>query len=702
LSQIQAAQTLTCQPAAVPFIVHAEGISERLGDITLQCSGGIGGTTYTGNFAVVINLVNLTNRIAANGDAMGVIFTADSGSGPVPVSTPGIIAANQITFNGFSFTLSPQGTVTLKLEDLRANITQLEGAATPVIANLSFSAGTAPLIPTAQLQVAVPEPGLLDNFSGKLICQQRGATVPSTPGFSAFIHAGAVFTSTRVTEGFAGAFAPKSDQINLNADTGTRILVRYSGFPSGAALYVPTVVAGSDATQPTSAGDLGLPISGGKYSPQSGGLLLSVVPNADATGAGGAAAYTPPASPGIVSFDGLTAVSVTGGSATVTYEVMGANPGAIEFAEFPTFLSLAPFAGPGPIQTDEQVSFAPLSIVDTADAVAPIPRFADVTPALDCKIVGDCGAAYFPKLYVDTTPLVYNATAGSGNQAKYVIVNNRGGGVLNWNAAVSYSGGASGWLVIDPASGTNNRTIRIDAFPRSLAAGTYQATLTVDGGALAGSQSVPVTLMITAPAATPVPTITEVTNAATFQQEPLVEGSLATIFGTNFSGKQVAVSVNNIPGNVLFSNAVQINFEVPAFVGVGTQAQVVVTVDGNVSAAMPVTLAPFSPGVFMNGILNQDNSVNGGLNPAKPGSIVQIFATGLSSAGLGQVTAKLGGQTIPTLTYSGPAPGLSGVWQVNLPLPPELKVVTTTLVLCEATLGSAPVCSPGVPLVIGQ
>src|SRR6185437_15537256 len=232
LSQIHAAQTLTCQLAAVPFIVHSEGISERLGDITLQCSGGIGGTTYTGNFSVVVNLVNLTNRIAPNGDAMGVIFTADNGSGPVPVGTPGIIAANQITFNGFSFTLSPQGTVTLKLEDLRANITQLKAGAPPVIANLSFSAGTAPLIPTAQLQVAVPEPGLLDNFSGKLICQQRGATVPSTPGFSAFIHAGAVFTSTRVTEGFAGAFAPKSDQINLNADTGTRILVRYSGFPS--------------------------------------------------------------------------------------------------------------------------------------------------------------------------------------------------------------------------------------------------------------------------------------------------------------------------------------------------------------------------------------------------------------------------------------------------------------------------------------
>ena len=103
----------------------------------------------------------------------------------------------------------------------------------------------------------------------------------------------------------------------------------------------------------------------------------------------------------------------------------------------------------------------------------------------------------------------------------------------------------------------------------------------------------------------------------------------------------------------------------------------------------------------MNGILNQDNSVNGGLSPAKPGSIVQIFATGLTSAGLGQVGAELGGKTVPSLTYSGPAPELPGVWQVNLPLPPELKVVTTTLVLCEGMPGLE-ACSPGVPLVIGQ
>ena len=64
---------------------------------------------------------------------------------------------------------------------------------------------------------------------------------------------GTRFASTRVTEGFPGAFQPKTP----TSDTGTRIIARYSNFPPGARLFVPTLVAGSDALQPTAAGDLG-------------------------------------------------------------------------------------------------------------------------------------------------------------------------------------------------------------------------------------------------------------------------------------------------------------------------------------------------------------------------------------------------------------------------------------------------------------
>ena len=72
----------------------------------------------------------------------------------------------------------------------------------------------------------------------------------------------------------ASASAPRSDFANLNADSGERIVVTYSGLPQGAGCFVPDVVAGSDAVQPTGAGDFGVAASGGQYAPGGNGSLL--------------------------------------------------------------------------------------------------------------------------------------------------------------------------------------------------------------------------------------------------------------------------------------------------------------------------------------------------------------------------------------------------------------------------------------------
>ena len=87
----------------------------------------------------------------------------------------------------------------------------------------------------------------------------------------------------RVTEGFATAFQTQSG----SDDTGTRFIVRYSGFPSNATVYIPDFVAGSDAAIPTAGGDLGGTQSGGEYVPGSGTLRLAPVQYADSTRAGG-------------------------------------------------------------------------------------------------------------------------------------------------------------------------------------------------------------------------------------------------------------------------------------------------------------------------------------------------------------------------------------------------------------------------------
>ncbi len=123
------------------------------------------------------------------------------------------------------------------------------------------------------------------------------------------------------------------------------------------------------------------------------------------------------------------------------------------------------------------------------------------------------------------------------------------------------------------------------------------------------------------------------------------------------------------------------------------------TVDGVSSAPKTVNLAPFAPAIFSGGVLNQDWTVNGMNNPAAPGSIVQIYATGLS--GNGPITARIADQAIPTPYYAGPAPGFPGVQQIDLQLPPGLGGVTADVYVCGTAAGSAtPACSVGAPLTV--
>jgi uncharacterized protein (TIGR03437 family) len=698
------ATALTCIPSAAPAIVHGEGITERVGDILFTCSGGQPEAAFTANIFFFLN-VSITNRLTSSGDFTGLILTADNGSGPQPITaTPTVVGDGALVFNGAMFTLSTSGSVTLRLAGLRGAANELNFAANSTMyVVLGLNPNDVLGLSTNQITVGIPEHGLYDSFATKIICSQSGSPLPVDPtSFASFLASGATFASTRVTEGFADSFAPLADWPNLNADTGTRIIVQYSGFPAGAQLFVPTVVAGSDATQPTAGGDLGQTVSGGKYTPGvNSSLLLSFVPNTDANGAGGKPLYTPAApGSGTASFDGMSPVALTNGAGIAVYEVVDANPSNQESAQFPTFLALAPFSGTS-IQTAETVSLAPVSTVYTATAKDPIPRFQQVEIAEDCTIVGDCNANYFPRLFVDLPSLSYTATAGSGTQTQYLIIRNASGGVLQWTATITYTNG-SGWLNPSPTSGTNNSGIRIDAIPGTLAPGTYNAILTINAGPIAGSKDIPIQLVITAPTAPPIPppTVQAVVNGATFAAGAVAPGSIVSLGGTQLAGKIVTVTFNGFPAELLFMNDTQINLVVPQGLGSATSAQVVVTVDGTSSAPFTVNLTPFEPGIFANGVLNQDYSVNSSKQPAALGSIIQIFATGLS--GMGVITAQIGNQVIAQPYYAGPAPGLTGVQQVDLILPSNLTGNTVNVSVCGGQAAGQVVCSAPAAVAISQ
>lgn len=220
-------------------------------------------------------------------------------------------------------------------------------------------------------------------------------------------------------------------------------------------------------------------------------------------------------------------------------------------------------------------------------------------------------------------------------------------------------------------------------------------------------------------------------NAASFALDKpyLAPGMLATLYPLNSSntfGKSTAANSNAAQwpttlGGLQFvfnGTAVpldyvspgQINFQVPNGASTtGTiSGEVVDATTGQVYGAGTIQMQPVATGLFIcdssNGtlrqacVLNQDNTVNSGTNPAARGSVIQIFATGVgnvpgapqdgtpATAALpapAQLRVYLGtsgfvdedpilpgdpsnGQFVQ---YSGLAPGLVGVWQINLQIP---------------------------------
>ncbi|MGD0199492.1 MAG: hypothetical protein ABSD27_01940 [Bryobacteraceae bacterium] len=680
-----AALTLTCTPAAVPALVRSEGLAERMGDIVLSCSG-VPGAILTGNLYVFLS-IGITNRLSA-GNVVDVLLTADTGSGPVSTgATPILGGPNVVFFTGLSVTVPPSGLVVFRIVNLRGAVAgqgsggvQAHLAADP-LGTIGF---TEPLA-----RIAFPVPGLLAGSVSTMV-DCHGSAVPASITVGNLFGLGTAVSAQRVTEGFPTAFSARG----TGDDSGTRIMLKYSGFSADARLFVPDAVAGSTAAQPTATGLLHGSATGGTYIPGSGTLLLVRVIGTDANGAGGTLAFTP-AGPGPLLLDAASEVALGGGAGMAVYEVVDSSPWVLESAEIPTWLGLPPTGGTLEMAPRQTVSFAPVSDVASATATDPIPRFVPSEPPPDCVTLGDCGS--FPELVVTAPTLEFTAEAGSRTQGAWILVTNGGGSVLDWTASLAFLSGA-GWgeLDVDGRGGA----VQLRVLPQRMLPGIYEAVLTIDAGS-AGIQNLPVKLTVTPPSNPLAPQVLAVVHAATFRSGPLVPGSLATLWGTHLGGSAVSVTFEGLPARLLYVGETQINLEVPAGIAGHLSVTMVVTVDGVSTAAQGVDLTPMSPGVFTGGILNQDNTLNSPSNAAAGDSAIQVFATGLPSPDVASITAKIHDVWITTPEYAGPAPGIAGVQQVNLRVPGGWPPMNTTLVVCS-TLNSTGerACSPEAPLSV--
>lgn len=200
-------------------------------------------------------------------------------------------------------------------------------------------------------------------------------------------------------------------------------------------------------------------------------------------------------------------------------------------------------------------------------------------------------------------------------------------------------------------------------------------------------------------------------NAASYSGRPLAPGMIATLapLGTQFPTTPTAfsslpvpttlgdiqVTINGVPAPLFFAGPTQINFQVPINTPTNAPAdfQVTKVSTGQLVAVGSITMARSSPAFFTGNqqgtgqisALNDDNTVNTPTNPVTRGKYIQMFGTGQGfvpgapndgDAPTGAVPAT--GVPINVLVngpsfldpsqilYFGLAPGLVGVWQLNV------------------------------------
>jgi uncharacterized protein (TIGR03437 family) len=202
-------------------------------------------------------------------------------------------------------------------------------------------------------------------------------------------------------------------------------------------------------------------------------------------------------------------------------------------------------------------------------------------------------------------------------------------------------------------------------------------------------------------------------NAASWTPT-VAPGSIAAVFGSNLASTLTSASVypllptlagssfqvGSLGAPLYMTSCGQANLQIPWESAGQTQVPVVATVGGLVSVQQPATIAPFAPGIFT---LNQLGSGQGvveiaptaqlaaplssgtGGRPVMPGEYIAIFSTGLGAVtnqpatGAPALSSPLSWTTtLPIITiggvqaqvtYSGLAPGLVGLYQINAVVP---------------------------------
>jgi uncharacterized protein (TIGR03437 family) len=181
----------------------------------------------------------------------------------------------------------------------------------------------------------------------------------------------------------------------------------------------------------------------------------------------------------------------------------------------------------------------------------------------------------------------------------------------------------------------------------------------------------------------------------------------------------IQVLVEEVPAPLYFVSPGQINFYVPMRLEPGTQisflvqrkstSQILASGVLDIGVATPSLFTTTQNGQGQIAALNEDNTVNTNTNGVARGQVIQLFATGQGKVDNAPPDGTPASGLTPTqvlpriiigsnfvddkdILYSGLAPGLVGVWQINVKVPMSVPPNSATDVV--VVMGSIPSNQP--------
>jgi len=429
--------------AGVPPIVRAEGLTELVGDLVLNCTGGtptvLNGTVPQSNIQIFLN-TNVTGRLTSDplSEALLMIDEPAPGQQRICTGTCGAIGtgalggvdyknnsavsniyqgrqvgANSLVWLGVP--IDPPGTTAvrvLRITNVRANANQLGISNTLIPAQIvmyvSVTGSTAVPINNPQQTVAFVLPGLsfaVKNIKSSYLQCNSFNKDASTDNTKSLASADGWQHILRFREGFASSFKKRAsgDPASVYQDTPGAIYNTESGFYSAvtntsSSSKIGVASAGTRLMARFANVPAGVALYASIYNVASdfstissaNGQASGYAANLVTTDSAGAGAYSATSATGS---DLKAPIALSSGAGYAVWEVTDANPLANQdyyFAIAVSYTAATASNLPGLGTATVAGSFAPLSTVTTASSSAPIPRFADTSSASTLFVVNPC------------------------------------------------------------------------------------------------------------------------------------------------------------------------------------------------------------------------------------------------------------------------------------------------------------------------